>query len=952
MHLGIFKNVFSLIVCVLLFAGFSATAIPVKSSSHRAGPELSGLTATGATLSTLFSSTVFEYTATVPNTTTSIQLTPSVANSSTTFITIGDDPTPVTSGRPKTIPLPLIGDNIIILEVHDVNNTTTQYRVTIDRLPNNNPGLTAIGLSTGTLSPEFNINTTDYTVAVPYEVSSITMSATAFNVSSAIFLHSKNTASGEQVTVPLTSGSNFVTIRVTAQGGATRDYNIIVNRALSGNPRLTGLASSAGTLSPGFNPATHTYSLVVPAGTGSVSLTPTGSPGSILNLVADNHTTSIVSGAPFTRSLNPGNNILVIDVITEDNSDATYTVNIFREFSDNKNLASITFDKGTLNIPFNPATLNYQVDVPRDQNKISITAIPADALAIVSIQDIRTVNNAPVTLPLTIGTNTISINVLAKNGTEKNYILAINRISRDAAFRSLLLSTGIINTPPLVDGINLVTVPVGTTSITLTPVIEEHATMWADEVELTLSGKPITYQIPGKSITRLIEVTAEDNAYVTRYNLRFKFQQTITFNSLSKNYGDADFVAATVSTSAPLTYTSDNPAVATIVSGKVHIAGPGTANITASQSGLADYSPASLTQTLTVARRPLTITALEQPKTYGAVLTMGSSTSKFTAVGTVTGQTITSVTLTPDATGLSPTANAGASYTIMPSAPSGSGGFNVNNYDITFKPYNGTVAKQPLTITANNVNKEYGTVLTEDAVFTNISVPAASLKNGNTISSVQVSFGNGAAQDDPVGTYPGSVVPTQAVGANGFLTDNYDITYVNSNLVVTAGRPILTITAKAANKLYGTAISGGSSTTEFTATGLAPGETIGSITVSYGTGSAAADLPAAYNRQVTVSAATGGTFNPSAYVIHYVPGNLVVSPVPVTVTADRGTRVYGDADPALSYTITSGALVGNDQLTGSPARAPGDDAGEYVISQGTITGGIKYAITFLEAKFT
>ncbi|MGZ3831922.1 MAG: beta-propeller fold lactonase family protein [Mucilaginibacter sp.] len=83
-----------------------------------------------------------------------------------------------------------------------------------------------------------------------------------------------------------------------------------------------------------------------------------------------------------------------------------------------------------------------------------------------------------------------------------------------------------------------------------------------------------------------------------------KDAQTITFANLpSKVIGDADFdPGASASSGLPVSYTSSNLAVATIVSGQVHIAGIGSADITASQDGDATFAAAAdVTQTLTVA---------------------------------------------------------------------------------------------------------------------------------------------------------------------------------------------------------------------------------------------------------------------------------------------------------------------------------------------------------------
>ncbi|WP_396184771.1 hypothetical protein [Flavobacterium sp.] len=87
--------------------------------------------------------------------------------------------------------------------------------------------------------------------------------------------------------------------------------------------------------------------------------------------------------------------------------------------------------------------------------------------------------------------------------------------------------------------------------------------------------------------------------------------QTITFNALpTKIIDDADFSAgASASSGLPVLLTSSNTAVATIVSGNIHIVGAGTAIITASQSGNTTYNAATnVTQTLSVTKINQTIT--------------------------------------------------------------------------------------------------------------------------------------------------------------------------------------------------------------------------------------------------------------------------------------------------------------------------------------------------------
>jgi hypothetical protein len=75
---------------------------------------------------------------------------------------------------------------------------------------------------------------------------------------------------------------------------------------------------------------------------------------------------------------------------------------------------------------------------------------------------------------------------------------------------------------------------------------------------------------------------------------------------------------------------------------------------------------------------------------------------------------------------------------------------------------------------------------------------------------------------------------------------------------------------------------------------------------------------------------------------------------PLTITPTPGqTKVFGTLNPSLTYSITSGALVLSDTLSGELTYV-GSDAGSYAISLGTLTNSNnpKYAITLASESFT
>ena len=70
----------------------------------------------------------------------------------------------------------------------------------------------------------------------------------------------------------------------------------------------------------------------------------------------------------------------------------------------------------------------------------------------------------------------------------------------------------------------------------------------------------------------------------------------------------------------------------------------------------------------------------------------------------------------------------------------------------------------------------------------------------------------------------------------------------------------------------------------------------------------------------------------------------------LTVTVDAQSKVYGNTDPSLTYTITSGSLVTGDSITGSLTRVSGENVGSYAINQGTLTAGGNYNLSYVGAN--
>ncbi|MFV0645213.1 MAG: MBG domain-containing protein, partial [Sphingomonadaceae bacterium] len=88
------------------------------------------------------------------------------------------------------------------------------------------------------------------------------------------------------------------------------------------------------------------------------------------------------------------------------------------------------------------------------------------------------------------------------------------------------------------------------------------------------------------------------------------------------------------------------------------------------------------------------------------------------------------------------------------------------------------------------------------------------------------------------------------------------------------------------------------------------------------------------------------------YTLSYTGANLTITPRALSVTADALSRIYGDANPALTYVSTG--LVNGDMLTGalSTSATSASDVGAYGITQGTLAASSNYTLSYTGADLT
>jgi hypothetical protein len=120
------------------------------------------------------------------------------------------------------------------------------------------------------------------------------------------------------------------------------------------------------------------------------------------------------------------------------------------------------------------------------------------------------------------------------------------------------------------------------------------------------------------------------------------------------------------------------------------------------------------------------------------------------------------------------------------------------------------------------------------------------------------------------------------------------------------------------------------------------------------------DINVANNQTVNIaSVALQGT-DAHEYILSLVGAPTATADIirrDITVTADDKSKVYGNADPSLTYQVTAGSLANGDEFTGELDREPGEDVGGYGILQGTLAindynDGNNYDLTFVQGTFS
>ncbi len=281
-------------------------------------------------------------------------------------------------------------DTVFKITVTAADGETKQvYEVTVHRNEkeeeekpalNDNAKLLSLVPASGTLTPAFDPDQLEYTLTVPFEVTTMTFTAETAE-GAAYRVNRKNLGAGGSDTA--------FKITVTAADGETkRVYEVTVHRsekeeeedpALSDDARLLSLTPASGTLTPAFDPDQLEYTLTVPFEITTMTFTAEAAEGAAYRVNRKN----LGAGGSDT--------VFKITVTAADGeTKRVYEVTVHRSekeeeeepaLSDDARLLSLVPASGTLTPAFDPDRLEYTLTVPFEITTMTFTAEPVEGAA-------------------------------------------------------------------------------------------------------------------------------------------------------------------------------------------------------------------------------------------------------------------------------------------------------------------------------------------------------------------------------------------------------------------------------------------------------------------------------------------------------------------------------------------------------------------------------------------
>ena len=575
------------VITVTVTAEDDETAKPYTITVYReSGPVLSpvstlvanGLTLTGATLAPDFLPGTNEYTAEAANTQESVTIAATAAGApgATVRITPADeivDDADVSATQGHQVYLTPGTNTRITVTVTAEDRSTNVYTLMVYRIrntPSDNGNLSALSLDGLSLSPAFDPETTEYDARVSYNVTMVTVAATAADIGADTPVVTGATAN--VVTLGALGTNTDITVTVTAEDNTDTVYMITVYResgpVLGDDATLETLTVLPAAFPTGntFAPGTNDYTARAAADEDVVTVVatpPTANVGAMVDIMPadqnsldDGHQVYLTAGA---------NTAITVTVTAENGSTNTYTIMVYRvrtTASTDATLSALSLDGVSLSPDFDPETTDYDARVRYDVTEVTVEHAAVDIGASVDVSATATVGGSQATPENIVDGNVVTLGDQGTDtaitvtvtdeaaGTPEVYTITVYRenivlsdIATLAATNGLSLGDGVTLSPtPFAPGVNEYTARATnvTDFATVGATVADDPGAMVDIMPAdrdSLEGGHQVYLAPGANTVITVTVTAENgstNTYTfTVYRLRATPSTDATLSELS-----------------------------------------------------------------------------------------------------------------------------------------------------------------------------------------------------------------------------------------------------------------------------------------------------------------------------------------------------------------------------------------------------------------------------------
>ncbi|MFK3666219.1 cadherin-like beta sandwich domain-containing protein [Ochrobactrum teleogrylli] len=396
----------------------------------------------------------------------------------------------------------------------------------------NNVGVTS-GVLVSTIGPTAVISTSSlpsdtvqhFTVTFSEAVTGLTLNDFVLNPTGTVAATASNLVTSDNVVYAFgvhVTGSGSLSVRLPVGVVESKYGNpnnpsltLMVSILQSSNADLQSLIPSTGALTPTFAPNTNAYTLNVANDVESISFTPS---------LADINATAVVNGASTPNGTSSasiplvvGSNTVTTTVTAQDGTTTkSYTVNVIRAQSGNADLVGLVPSAGSLDPAFSPSATTYALAVPTETSSLQLTPNSADPTSTITVNGAAVASgSASSAFPLGIGNTTLTVVVIAQNGTTRSYTVNVTRaVSADATLASLVPSVGSLD--PAFDKETLsysVNVENGVESISFVPTVSEpsaRVSVAGSNVASGSSSAPVGLGVGANTVS--IVVTAPSGA--------------------------------------------------------------------------------------------------------------------------------------------------------------------------------------------------------------------------------------------------------------------------------------------------------------------------------------------------------------------------------------------------------------------------------------------------------